>query len=44
MISLLPFAGSGAQAGKIVKGIRKIAPLVTKVLAYAGVGQGVSTA
>lgn len=41
---MLPFAGSASQAGKVVKTIKKMAPLVLKVLGWAGVGQGVKTA
>lgn len=41
---MIPFAGSASQAGKVVKTIKKMAPLVLKVLGWAGVGQGVKTA
>lgn len=44
VISLLPFAGSAAQAGKVVNKIRKIAPTAFKLLALYGVGDATKTA
>lgn len=42
--SAIPFVGSAAESGKIVLKMRKMIPLITKILGMMGVGQGVKTA
>ena len=43
-VSLLPIAGTAGQSIKVVKAIRKSAPIVLKALAIAGVGDATVTA